>query len=69
MTHPLLFPGIAFQMNGNEDAYFVEGSEIAQYDFATKSYEITGDVGRRQRRVRPVPVDRRGGLRRGLITA
>ena len=42
MTHPLLFPGIAFEMNGNEDAYFTEGSEIAQYDFATKSYEIVG---------------------------
>jgi hypothetical protein len=31
-------------MNGLEDAYFIEGSEIAQYDAATKSYTITGDV-------------------------
>ena len=40
----MLFPGISFQMKGLEDAYFVEGSEIAQYDFATKSYEIVGEV-------------------------
>ena len=44
MTHPMLFPGIAFEMHGNEDASFVEGSEIAQYDAATKSYTVTGEV-------------------------
>ena len=25
MTHPYLLPGIKFNMNGNKDAYFVEG--------------------------------------------
>jgi ABC-type branched-subunit amino acid transport system substrate-binding protein len=44
MTHPMLFPGIAFEMNGLEDASFVEGSEIAQYDYASRSYEIIGEV-------------------------
>jgi branched-chain amino acid transport system substrate-binding protein len=44
MTHPMLFDGVAFEMNGVEDAYFVEGSEIAQFDWATKSYEIVGEV-------------------------
>ena len=31
-------------MNGNEDAYFIEGSEIALFDAADQSWVKEGDV-------------------------
>ncbi|MPY91861.1 MAG: ABC transporter substrate-binding protein [Acidimicrobiia bacterium] len=32
MTHPMLLPGITFNMDGNEDAYLVEGSDVSYWD-------------------------------------
>ncbi len=44
MTHPLYLPGIAFSMNGNEDAYYVEGTEFARYDATGQTWVQVGDV-------------------------
>lgn len=32
MTHPMLYPGVSFGMNGNRDGYLIEGSQLARYD-------------------------------------
>ncbi|MPY91487.1 MAG: ABC transporter substrate-binding protein [Acidimicrobiia bacterium] len=44
MTHPLLLPGVAMNMNGNTDAYFIEGSDIGQYDSETQSWAQQGEI-------------------------
>jgi hypothetical protein len=44
MTHPMLLDGIKFNMSGNKDAYFIEGSEIARYDSAMQQWVVQGDV-------------------------
>ena len=44
ITHPLYLDGIRFRMNGNTDAYFVEGSEFAQYDADDDAWTIVGPV-------------------------
>ena len=44
MTHPYLLTGINFNMNGNADPYFVEGSEIATYNAAEQRWAIQGEV-------------------------
>ncbi len=43
MTHPMLHPGIGFAMNGNQDAYFVEGSQISVYD-ADRQHWVTEGI-------------------------
>jgi branched-chain amino acid transport system substrate-binding protein len=44
LTHPMLLPGIKFNMNGNADAYFIEGSDISRYDSAKQQWVQQGDV-------------------------
>lgn len=44
MTHPWLLPGIKFNLNGNADAYFVEGSEIAQWNSAKQAWVAQGAI-------------------------
>jgi hypothetical protein len=44
MTHPWLLPGVKFNLNGNADAYAVEGSEIAQWSSAKQSWVTQGAV-------------------------
>lgn len=39
MTNPQLLPGIKFNMNGNADAYLVEGSDISQWSSAKQAWE------------------------------
>ena len=34
MTNPQFLPGIKFNMNGNADAFFLEGSDISQWSVA-----------------------------------
>jgi branched-chain amino acid transport system substrate-binding protein len=43
-THPMLLPGIKYNMNGNADAYPVEGSEIGQYDSAKQQWIQQGPI-------------------------
>jgi branched-chain amino acid transport system substrate-binding protein len=44
MTHPYLLDGIKFNMNGNKDSYFVEGSEFAKYNAAAQNWEQQGAI-------------------------
>ena len=44
MTHPYLLPGIQFNMNGNNDPYFVEGGVYQTYDSAKQGWVTQGDV-------------------------
>jgi branched-chain amino acid transport system substrate-binding protein len=42
MTHPALLPGIQFNMNGNADAYLIEGGIYQKYDSATQAWVDEG---------------------------
>ncbi len=44
MTNPMYLEGIKFNMNGNKDAYFIEGTEVAKYDFAKQTFVQQGDI-------------------------
>jgi len=44
MNHPSLIEGITFAMNGNEDAYFVEGSDLSRFDNANQSWILEGGI-------------------------
>jgi branched-chain amino acid transport system substrate-binding protein len=43
MTHPGLLPGIKFNMNGNKDAYFIEGGIFQTYDSAKQAWADQGE--------------------------
>jgi len=43
-THPMLLDGVAFQANGNEDAYYVEASDISRYDSAKQQWVQQGPI-------------------------
>ena len=43
MTHPGLLPGIEFNMNGNKDAYFIEGGIFQTYDSAKQAWADQGE--------------------------
>ena len=43
-TNPALVSGIEFALNGNEDAFFVEGSDFSRYDAAAESWVQEGNV-------------------------
>jgi hypothetical protein len=34
LDHPMLLDGISFAMNGNTDAYFIEGADISVFEYA-----------------------------------
>jgi branched-chain amino acid transport system substrate-binding protein len=44
MTHPYLLEGVKFNLNGNADAYAVEGSEIGQWSAAEQAWVPQGNV-------------------------
>jgi hypothetical protein len=44
MTNPNLISGIKFNLNGNKDAYPIEGSEIARYDSAQQAWIQQGAI-------------------------
>ncbi len=44
MTHPAYIEGIGFGMNGNEDAYFVEGSDLSRFDAGAQSWNQEGGI-------------------------
>ena len=44
MTNPNLIKGIKFNMNGNADAYPIEGSEFAKYDYTKQTWIQQGDI-------------------------
>ncbi len=38
VIHPITLDGISFSVNGNEDSYYIEGSEFSEYDSANESW-------------------------------
>jgi hypothetical protein len=44
MTHPMLLPGIEFKMDGSEDVFFVEGSDISRFDAAKQEWVQQGPI-------------------------
>jgi branched-chain amino acid transport system substrate-binding protein len=40
MTHPQFLEGIKFSMNGNADAFFLEGSDVSQWSAADQTWQI-----------------------------
>ena len=44
MTHPGYLTGIKWNVNGNKDAYWIEGTEVGKYDFAKQSFVQQGDI-------------------------
>ncbi|MGE0729349.1 MAG: ABC transporter substrate-binding protein [Acidimicrobiia bacterium] len=43
-TSPIHLEGVAVNMNGNADAFFVEGSDLSVYDSAKQAWIVQGDV-------------------------
>ncbi len=43
-NHPNLLEGVNFSMNGNEDAYFIEGSQFSQWDADLGSWVQIGGI-------------------------
>ena len=41
-SHPGLLDGIVINMNGNDDAYYIEGSDISQFDNAAQTWVQQG---------------------------
>jgi branched-chain amino acid transport system substrate-binding protein len=44
LESPFLLPGVKITTNGNDDAYPIEGSEIARFDSAKQSWVQLGDI-------------------------
>ena len=44
MTHPAYLDGIKFNLNGNADAYWIEGTEVGQYDYDKQAFIQQGDI-------------------------
>ena len=44
MDHPALLEGINFGMNGADDAYLVEGSDLSRFNFDDQSWIIEGGI-------------------------
>lgn len=44
MSHPGYLDGMKFNLNGNADAYWIEGSDISKYDAAKQSWIPQGDI-------------------------
>jgi len=42
--HPGLLDGLVTELNGNKDAYFVEGSEYSKFDATNQTWVMVGDV-------------------------
>ncbi|MEZ5231682.1 MAG: ABC transporter substrate-binding protein [Acidimicrobiales bacterium] len=44
MTAPMYLEGIKWNMNGNADAYWLEGTEVGRYDVAKQTFVQQGDI-------------------------
>ena len=44
IEHPLYLDGIRYRLNGNSDAYPVEGSDLARFDAASQQWRTEGPV-------------------------
>ncbi len=44
LDHPALIDGISFAVDGNNDSYFIEGSDFSRYDASGESWIQEGDI-------------------------
>ena len=44
LHHPMLLDDLTLELSGNDDAFLVEGSEIAQFDAVNQGWIVQGDV-------------------------
>jgi branched-chain amino acid transport system substrate-binding protein len=44
LHNPMLLDELTLEMNGNDDAFLIEGSEFAQFDVANQAWVVKGDV-------------------------
>jgi hypothetical protein len=44
MTHPSFYPGIKVNMNGNKDAYLLEGSDVSHWDAQAQRWIVESIV-------------------------
>ena len=44
IVHPTFLDGISFSASGNDDAYFIEGSDYSLFDADAQSWNIVGDI-------------------------
>ncbi len=44
LVHPLALPGLSLSVNGNEDAYYFEGSEFSRYAAASQTWVQEGGI-------------------------
>lgn len=44
LEHPALIDGISFSVSGNEDSYFIEGSDYSRFDFANETWVQEGGI-------------------------
>ena len=44
ISHPMLLDGILFRLDGNADAFAVEGSSFDRFDIGSKSWRAVGEV-------------------------
>ncbi|MCC6434789.1 MAG: ABC transporter substrate-binding protein [Acidimicrobiales bacterium] len=44
MTHPMLLPGVEYKMDGNDDAFFGEASDISKYDAKKQEWVQQGAI-------------------------
>lgn len=44
MTAPMYLEGIKWNMNGNADSYWLEGTEVGRYDVAKQTFVQQGDI-------------------------
>jgi hypothetical protein len=62
MTNPNMLPGVKFNMDGNADAYFVEGSDIARYDSAAQAWKGDGPIIELSGRSKPCAFDQAAAI-------
>ena len=42
--HPMFLDGISFAANGNDDSYYIEGSDFSRFDADAQTWNIIGDI-------------------------
>jgi hypothetical protein len=42
--HPLMMDGVAYELNGAEDAFAIEGSDFSQFDAAAQTWNQVGNI-------------------------
>jgi branched-chain amino acid transport system substrate-binding protein len=62
MVHPMLLNGIRFNMSGNKDPYYVEGTDISRYDYQKQAWIQEGAIIELSGASKPCPWDQAAGV-------